>query len=132
MSRFDRLRDVCEVCFVEAPDREAAAALALAALILTVFGLILIVAAYQDSDRRACPRWHWRRWAPPTFAFWLGAMMLYDAAIYTVLTLSVLARPDGVDLWALLLLCGLAVVSVTAFLFWGRDRRRGRRRRGVS
>ncbi len=116
------LKDTCRWCFVEVPETETVAAMGTVAMVLVLFGVTLIAAAYRDSRRITYPRWHPRRFLPPGFGFWLGIFMLYDALIEGVLITWVVRSPGGVEAWVVLLFVGFAFVAIASAVSWGRER----------
>ncbi len=125
MNRFDDFLTLCEVCFVQVPSAEVAALLFGVVAVLFIWGITAIVSSFRMI--RPHRRWDIRYWWPPRFSFWLGVFMLFDMMVYIFFALST-ARDDsndGTALWALVLVLGLFLSAITAFIFWARERKEG-------
>ncbi len=122
MNRLDDFLTACEVCFVRVPSAVTAALIIAVIAVLSIWGAAAIVSSYRDASpyRRRDVRFWW----PPRFSFWLGVFMLFDMMVYVVITLSTLRANKGTDLWAFLLVLGLFLSALTAFIFWAREKAR--------
>lgn len=109
--------------FLEVPDTLAGISLTTIALVTLIWGTVAIVAAYDHHGRSDLPRWHWRRWIPLSFEFFLGTfLVISDAGIYTILGVSILRESDGLDVWAFVYVLICAALALAAFGCWARER----------
>lgn len=105
----------------EAPDQVTGVGFAIVGVILAVWGVALMAAAYRVPSGR---RWYDPRcWLRGTFQYWLGLFILVDAGLWLFLAWSILSTPDrGVPAWAAGYFTLAAIIAVVAFWQWARER----------
>ena len=116
-----------DVLDTDVPATVTALSLILVAAIVTIWGVLSIVAAYPEHGRPDLPRWHPRRWVAPCFGFFLGWFLIVsDAVVYGATGFRLLRSTDGIELgWAVyLVLCG--ALAMVAFWYWSREQLAGR------
>jgi len=92
-------------------------------LIKFIWGLASIGSGYDHCGDRSKPRYHWQRWLPTCFEFWLGVSLIgFDAALCLVIGVTLVRTPSIADLWTFLWLIPGTISFLVTFHYWARDR----------
>lgn len=107
----------------EVPDTIAGVMMVLVSAILVIWSIALLVDGKALIDEFRREGYHlpfgWydmRRYT--NFPLALGMFMLTDAMVYGILGILILQSPDGVRLWAFLLLMSVSLTAMLAFSHW--------------
>lgn len=107
----------------EVNDLAAGAMLASVSLVLILMAGATLSYAYSICLGCHDPRWHWRRYFPPCFAFWWGVSKTITSIIFAIIAVALTISPSGIPRWFFLLCVAVGLAHIIAFRFWARERR---------
>lgn len=110
----------------EVPDTVIGVMMLVVSVILVIWGITLIVAAFTENLKDNPSPWYAiRHWLIPGFPFWLGIFLITDAVLWGILGTLTLRSEDGVEAWSFVYIMISGVTGLIAFYYWARDRMPG-------